>query len=142
LVRTGDDQIDLGVRVGRAREGGDEQVDALLLMNAAQEHDETPAACAGRAGEKGRALRLWFAGNVAGPVADDEFAGAIGLERLAGEPPLLFAGEQHAGRVAQDATLKQPPEDSLEKGLDRVGAVEPRVEHAVGEDKIRCRAAA
>jgi hypothetical protein len=141
LVRSGDDKIDVGVLVSRARERGDEQVDALLLVNAAEEKDETPTPYARRMGEKGSALRLGVAGNVTRPVADDEFARVVGAERLASEPPLFFAGEEHAGRVAQNAVFEQPPEDALEEGLGRIGAIEPRVEHAVGEDKVGRRAA-
>ena len=90
-----------------------------------------------RLGEECRALRFGIAGDVARPIADDEFASAIRLEGLASEPPFFLAGEQHAGGVAEDAPLEQPPEDTLEEGLGRIGAVEPRIKHAVREDEIR-----
>ena len=77
-----------------------------------------------------------FGGRSLSTQADDGFARAIEPEGLPGQILLLFGGEQHTCRVPHDSVAAPGPVKPFFEMLQRIAALEPRVERAVGEKDI------
>ena len=51
------------------------------------------------------------------------------------QSPLFLAGEKHRRGAAKNPPFGEPPVKRLTEVLERIPALEPRIEHAVGENK-------
>jgi hypothetical protein len=67
---------------------------------------------------------------------------AVGQEGAAGEVTLGLAGEANGGGGLEGGGFVAPPVELFFEVFQRVGASEPRVEHAMGENQVGCAGAA
>src|SRR5205823_14082137 len=74
-------------------------------------------------------------------VIYNHFITAVGRERLTSQPPLLFRCKKHSRSIPQHAIFGPRPIEHFLQMLQRIGSVEPRVEHAVWEHEVRSRCA-
>ena len=104
-------------------------------MDAAEEEQDALAAQLGEAAQKQLALQLGIVGRLRGAVAHHALIGPVEPETLTGQP-ILLGGEQHSPCIAQHLVIGPGPIGPLLEVLERIGALEPRIKHAVGVDEI------
>ncbi len=138
LARPGDDQRGrwLGGLGGQRAVSPDEQIDAFFRVDATEKEPTGSAGNLGATGVKRRELALGGIGDAGRAKGDDALTCAVAGKGFLGEQPLLLAGEENGGGVAQDTLFGEAPEEKFLGVLERVALAKPRIEHAVGEDEI------
>ena len=127
-------------RVSKPSESFDQQVAAFFFVETPKEKKETLFAQAWERVEKlfARGFGIW---RRRGPIINHFFVAAIEPERFSRKAPFLFRSEEHRRGVAQNSVFAPRPVKQFLDVLERVSALEPRIEHAVGKNKVRCRRA-
>src|ERR1043166_9315702 len=70
-------------------------------------------------------------------VIYDHFPASVGRERFARQTPFLFRGEKDSRGSAQHAILAPGPVEQFLQMFERIGSLEPGVEHAVRKNEVR-----
>ena len=136
LIGPGDHQLQAGIVARHGREGLDQQVHPFLGVDAAEEEQDALGAQLGEAAQKQLALLFGIAGRRRGAITHHHLVGLVEPEALAGQPPLLLGGEQHRFGIAQHPVVGPGPVGPLLEVLERIGALEPGIEHPVGVHEI------
>ena len=121
---------------GQGGEGVDQEIAALLGVDAAQKQEIAAVAEGGQFCAERGFLFGRVPADVVAAERRDPLAQAIGPEGVAGGLALDLRGEHDGSGVVQERPLVEEPERLLREGFYRIGFPEPGIEHAMGEDDI------
>jgi hypothetical protein len=117
-------------------EGGDgvqEQVGPFLGGDAAKEEQTLPASDGGVCPDKRVGVVVIGIGDAFGAEGHHHLMALVEPEGLAGEEPLLVAGETHGIGLAQGQIHGPGPKEPFFEVLEGITATKPRIQHPVGK---------
>src|SRR5438270_1093372 len=127
-------------RISKLNKSFDQQISSHFFVDTPKKKKETLFAQAWERVEKlfTRGFGIWRS---RGPIINHFFVAAIEPERFSRKAPFLFRSEEHRRGIAQNPVFAPRPVKQFLDVLERVSALEPRIEHAVRKNKVRCRRA-
>ena len=141
---SGDDQVQrlVGARGIAGHERFDQQFAAFLFVETTQEEQKPPAAELRKAVEeilaRGREIDLGRRCS----IIHDHFIASIKGKGFSGQTPFLFRGEKDRRGVPQHAIFSPGPVEQFLEVFQRIGPLEPWIEHSVGKNEVRRRSSA
>lgn len=128
----------LGMPEALALEGGEgvkEKIWAFLGGNPTEEEETVALGDGGMNSTEGGGMIEGGIRDAGGAVIHHLFTAAVEPEGLTGEETFLLAGEADGISGSQGKVNGPGPDEPLLEVLERIGALEPGIEHAVGEHK-------
>src|SRR5438874_2972508 len=136
LIRTSNDKQDRFAR-SATRECVDRQIESLFRVNAAEKQKHAHFFDLGKFREKKMACLRSGRARFFNPKLRNFFLGAIKPEGLARLGTFFFRSKNYCRSVAQDPIFGPRPVEPFFEMLERKGALEPGIEHAMRKNKVR-----